>query len=164
MDDAKESWGAVLRPFRHKGEVNWMDAAAPGEVFDVGEDPGGEEPFVAITSVGFRTGPDIDVTGVLDRVRDFGMGVLGVRASMTGVRGLRGQQMLFFPGVIALDPVTVSFWEGDAAVRAFAYGGGPHRRQVDRYHEINTADRTSFTRAIALEAYGSWCGADPLRR
>jgi hypothetical protein len=35
--------------------------------------------------------------------------------------------------------------------------------QMDHSRELNTTDRTSFTRAIALEAYGTWCGADPLR-
>jgi len=35
--------------------------------------------------------------------------------------------------------------------------------QMDRSRDLNTFDRSSFTRAIALEAYGTWCGADPLR-
>jgi len=35
--------------------------------------------------------------------------------------------------------------------------------QMDRFRKLNTADRSSFTRAIALEARGTRCGADPLR-
>jgi hypothetical protein len=159
MNEAKESWGAVLRPYRCKGEVNWIDRASPGQVFDLGAAPGADTPFVVITSVGWRTGPDLD----MNRVRDFGAGVLGIRASMAGTAGLRSAQSFFFPGVLAIDPPTVSFWEGDAAARAFAYGGGVHRMQMERSRELATADRLSFTRAVAIEAYGTWCGADPLR-
>jgi hypothetical protein len=109
--------------------------------------------------VGWITGPDFDI----NRVLDFSTGAAGIRASMTGTAGLRAQNSLNFPGGLELDPITVTFWDGDAAVRAFAYGGGVHRMQMDRYHKLKTADRTSFTRATALEAYGTWCGADPLR-
>src|SRR5512140_1466148 len=28
LDNAREVWSAVLRPFRHKGEVNWLDRDA----------------------------------------------------------------------------------------------------------------------------------------
>jgi hypothetical protein len=159
MDEAKESWGAALRPFRHKGEVNWVDPSSPGPVLNVGAAVAANVPFVSIGSVGWRTGPDLD----MKRVLDFSTGAAGIRASMTGTAGLRSQHSLNFPGGLELDPVTVTFWEEDAAARAFAYGGGVHRMQMDRYHKLKTADRTSFTRAIALEAYGTWCGADPLR-
>jgi hypothetical protein len=159
MEEAKESWAGALRPFRHKGEVNWVDRRSPGQVFDPGAAPAAHAPFVAITSVGWRTGPDLD----MNRVLDFSTGAVGIRASMTGVAGLRSQHSLTFPGGLELDPVTVSFWEGDAAACAFAYGGGVHKMQMNRSRQLNTTDRTSFTRAIALEAYGRWCGADPLR-
>jgi acetyl esterase len=83
MDEAKESWGGTLRPFRHKGEVNWMDRSSPGQVFDLGAVPAANVPFVAITSVGWRTRPDLD----MNRLQDFSTGVAGIRASMTGIAG-----------------------------------------------------------------------------
>jgi hypothetical protein len=99
----------------------------------------------------------------MNRVLDFSTGSSGIRASMTGIAGLRSQHSLSFRGGLEIDPMTVSFWEGDAAARAFAYGGGVHKMQMDRFRKLNTADRSSFTRAIALEARGTWCGANPLR-
>ncbi len=121
--------------------------------------PTADAPFVALTSAGFETGPALD----MGRVRDFSNGVNALRTSTTGIEGLRGQESFFFPDVLELDAWKVSFWRDDAALRAFAYAGGVHEMQMDRYRELHTADRTSFTRAVALETRGSWHGADPVR-
>jgi hypothetical protein len=32
--EAREVWGAVLRPFRHKGEANYLNPMNPGPLFD----------------------------------------------------------------------------------------------------------------------------------
>jgi hypothetical protein len=82
---------------------------------------------------------------------------------MTTVDGLYSQQSFFFPGAIALDPITVSFWRDEAAVKAFSYGPGPHRHQMDRDRAENLADRTSFTRARVVRSVGTWYGKDPVR-
>jgi hypothetical protein len=112
---------------------------------------------VAITTVGWNP-EGLD----LNRVRDFGAGVVAVRIGMTGVPGLHTQHSFFFPGVLAVDPLTVSFWRDEASLRAFAYGPGTHRRHLDRYRAENLADRTSFTRFRILHSAGTWHGRDPL--
>lgn len=98
----------------------------------------------------------------MNRVREFGAGVLAVRASMPGVPGLRSQQSSFFPGVLEWDPLTLTFWRHEASIRAFAYGQGSHRRQLDRHRAEGLSDRTSFTRFCVLSSAGTWYGEDPV--
>lgn len=76
-----------------------------------------------------------------------------IRASMTGVAGLRSQHSLNFPGGLALDPMTVSFWEGDAAARAFAYGGGVHKMQMDRSRGRQRDERGSKFIHVGTHVY-----------
>jgi hypothetical protein len=94
----------------------------------------------------------------MERVRQFGAGAAAIRMSMTAVDGLYSQQSFFFPGGIALDPVTLTFWRDDASARAFSYNAGIHRHQMDRLRPENLADRTSFTRCHVLHGTGSWPG------
>jgi hypothetical protein len=63
MDEGRETWSAVLRPFNHRGQVNWLDRASPGLALDVSPNVG-DTPFVAITSMGWKTGPDLDMNRV----------------------------------------------------------------------------------------------------
>ena len=158
LDEATELWTAVLQPFRHKGKANYLTPAEPGLLFEpLGPPPSPESPFVVITSVGWdKDGLD------MARVADFGVGVGAVRASMTAVPGLHSQHSFLFPGALAHDPITVSFWRDHASARAFAYESGSHRRQMDRYHATDNADRTSFTRCSVLRSKGTWYGGDPL--
>jgi hypothetical protein len=161
FEDAIEVWGAVLEPFRHLGECNYLDAATPGPLFATTEstvDPA--EPIVIVTTVGWIPGDSLD----MNRVQEFGSGALGVRASMTGIEGLHSQQSFFFPGGLKHDPVTVTLWRNSAAARAFAYGPGVHRDQMLRLRQKNLADRTSFTRFRMLRAEGTWHGRNPLER
>jgi hypothetical protein len=159
LDDASEAWCGVLQPIRHHGLANYLDRDTPGALFDPalpGVGPGG--PVVALTTVGWnRDGLD------MNRVREFGAGVMAVRMSMTGVPGLKTQHSFFFPGVIEHDPLTVSFWHDEASIRDFAYGQGSHRRQLDRHRADPLADRTSFTRFRVLHSAGTWHGHDPAR-
>jgi hypothetical protein len=145
----------VLQPFRHRGDANFLDAAAPGLLFDgLAKPAAADAPFVAITSVGWTVGPGFE----MERVRQFGAGAAAIRMSMTAVDGLYSQQSFFFPGGIALDPVTLTFWRDDASARAFSYNAGIHRHQMDRLRPENLADRTSFTRCHVLHGTGSWPG------
>ena len=158
LAEAAETWRGVLQPFRHHGAANHLDPGHPGALFEAlapAAEPAG--PVVAITTVGWnRDGLD------MGRVREFGTGAMAVRMSMTGVPGLRTQHSAFFPGVLDVDPLTVSFWRDEASIRAFAYGHGPHRRQLDRLRAENLADRTSFTRCRVLHSTGTWQGANPV--
>ena len=161
LDEAQEVWSGILEPFRHHGAVNYLDRANPGLLFESMMPADlGDGPVVALTTSGWNVGEGLD----LNRVREFGAGVLAVRASMTGVPGLRSQQSFFFPGVLECDPLTVTFWRDEASIRAFAYGQGSHRRQLDRHRAEGLADRTSFTRFRVLSSTGTWYGVDPAAR
>ena len=160
LADAIETWSGVLQPFRHYGEANHLDRANPGALFDAMlPSEGADSPVVAMTTVGWnRDGLD------MNRVREFGAGVIAVRMSMTGVPGLHTQHSFFFPGVLEVDPITVTFWRDEASIRGFAYGQGSHRRQLDRHRAETLADRTSFTRFRVLHSAGTWHGHDPAGR
>jgi hypothetical protein len=158
LDEAQEVWSGILEPFRHHGAANYLDRADPGLLFaSMTAADLSAGPVVALTTSGWNVGEGLD----MNRVREFGAGVLAVRASMTGVPGLRSQQSFFFPGVLAYDPLTITFWRDEAAIRAFAYGQGSHRRQLDRHRAEALADRTSFTQFRVLSSAGTWYGVDP---
>lgn len=161
MVEAREVWGAVLRPFRHKGEANYLNRMQPGALFDArafSAAPSADVPFVSITTSGWRISPELD----MNRVREFSTGVLAVRASMTAMSGLHSQQSFFFPRGLEHDPMTITFWRNQAALIEFAYGPGGHRLQMERQQERGLADRTSFTRCVAESKQGTWYGACPL--
>jgi hypothetical protein len=160
FEEAVEVWAAVLKPFRHLGECNYLDQAAPGPLFASSDSPPeSSEPIAIVTTSGWTVCESLD----MNRVREFSNGVLGVRASMTGIEGLHSQQSFFFPGVLQYDPLTVTLWRDAASARAFAYGPGVHKTQMLRHREQNLADRTSFTRCRILRAEGTWHGRDPLK-
>jgi len=156
--DAVERWSGVLAPFRTKGESNLIDPTAPARLFDpLATAPGRDEPVVVFTTIGWnRDGID------MARVQDIGTGTAAVRISMTAVPGLRSQQTFFFPGIIALDPPTLTFWDNEAALVAWAHKQATHKRQMDRYRTTGNADRASFTRLTPLRSKGTWYGGDPV--
>ena len=118
---------------------------------------GRDEPVVVFTTIGWnRDGID------MARVQDIGTGTAAVRISMTAVRGLRSQQTFFFPGIIALDPPTLTFWDNEASLVAWAHRQATHKRQMDRYRATGNADRASFTRLTAIRSNGTWYGRDPV--
>jgi hypothetical protein len=157
LKEAKETWSAVLQPFHHKGEANYLNKENPGKLFEVlAESPGVNVPVVVITTAGWAT---VD----MNRVKEFGEGAAGVRISMTAVDGLHSQQSFFFPGIIALDPLTITLWRDAVSVGKFAYGQHTHRMQLDKQKEQNIADRTSFTRCKILSCKGTWHQTDPTK-
>lgn len=157
--EADEVWTAVLRPFRHFGEANFVDPQNPGPQYtNLAEPPDDCTPIIIVTSVGWNEGDGYD----WDRISRFSQGVTGVRISMTGVPGLHSQQSFSFPEGFTWDGITVTFWRNLAAAMAFAYGPGLHRNQVKTQREQSLGDRTSFTRFHVLENEGTWHGTDPL--
>ena len=154
-EEAAEVWSAVLQPFRHTGAANYLDRALPGSLFEsLGPPPAAGAPIVVVTSAGWTVGENFD----MNRVRDFSTGVMGVRMSMSGVAGLLSQQSFFFPRVLEYDPVTVTIWRDTASARAFAYGPGVHKVQMQRQNDQGLADRTSFTRCRLVRSEGTWHG------
>ena len=158
--DAAERWSGVLAPFRTKGKSNLVDRASPGRLFDpLVTAPGRDQPVVVFTTIGWnRDGLD------MARVQDIGTGTAAVRISMTAVAGLRSQHTFFFPGIIAIDPPTLTFWDDEASMLAWAHRQATHKRQMDRYRSTGNADRTSFTRLTALSSSGTWYGRDPVAK
>ena len=156
--DAAERWSGVLAPFRTKGESNLIHPTAPARLFDpLATTPGRDEPVVVFTTIGWnRDGID------MARVQDIGTGTAAVRISMTAVPGLRSQHTFFFPGIIAIDPPTLSFWDNEASLVAWAHKQPSHKRQMDRYRTTGNADRASFTRLSAIRSDGTWYGRDPV--
>jgi hypothetical protein len=156
--DAAERWSGVLAPFRTKGESNLIHPTAPARLFDpLAAAPGRDEPVVVFTTIGWnRDGID------MARVQDVGTGTAAVRISMTAVPGLRSQHTFFFPGIIAIDPPTLSFWDDEASLVTWAHRQATHKRQMDRYRTTGNADRASFTRLTALRSNGTWYGRDPV--
>lgn len=158
LGEAVERWSGVLAPYRTKGESNLIHPTTPARLFDpLTTAPGRNEPVVVFTTAGWdRDGLD------MARVQDFGAGVAAVRISMTAVPGLRSQQTFFFPGIIAHDPPTLTFWDDEPSHVAWAHRQATHKRQMDRYWTTANADRASFTRLAALRSYGTWYGVDPV--
>jgi len=156
--EAAERWSGILAPFRTKGEANLVHRTAPAQLFDpLAAAPGRDEPVVVFTTIGWnRDGID------MARVQDIGTGTAAVRISMTAVPGLRSQHSFFFPGIIAIDPPTLSFWDGEASLVAWAHRQATHRRQMARYRTTGNADRASFTRLTPLRSNGTWYGRDPV--
>lgn len=156
---AAEVFMAVVRPFRHFGECNYLNQATPGPLFGAVEPShDASEPLAIITTAGWKLGDSLDMT----RVREFSNGVAAVRISMTGTAGLHSQESFLFPGTLQHDAITVTLWRDAAAARGFAYGPGVHKMQLARQREQNLADRTSFTRCRIVRAKGTWHGRSPL--
>ena len=156
--DAAERWSGVLAPFRTKGESNLVNPTAPARLFDpLTTAPGRDEPVVVFTTIGWNR-DGLDMT----RVQDIGTGTAAVRISMTAVPGLRSQHTFFFPGIIAFDPPTLTFWDNEASLVAWAHRQATHKRQMDRYRTTGNADRASFTRLTAVRSSGTWHGTDPV--
>lgn len=157
LEEASEVWSAVLAPFRHFGEANFLNQASPEAVFEVTEAPPAEDaPILIVTSVGWS--PPLD----MDRITRFSEGVTGVRVGMTGVPGLHTQQTFSFPGGLEWDGITVTLWQNLKSAMGFAYGPGLHRNQVKIQRGEIFGDRTSFTRFKPVHREGTWHGSDPL--
>lgn len=113
--------------------------------------------MVVFTTIGWnRDGLD------MARVQDVGTGTAAVRISMTAVPGLQSQQTFFFPGIIAIDPPTLTFSDDEASMVAWAHRQASRKRQMDRYRTTGNADRASVTRLTALHSSGTWYGRDPV--
>ena len=159
-DGTSEHWCGLLAPCAHRGEINWLNANAPGPLFEPELARRHDGPLVAITSVGWVAGPDLDP----HRVRDFMTRSLALRAGMQGVPGLRASNgFAFGTPVGGPDPITVSFWADPRAMGDFAYRPGRHADEMAYEAAVRSHDRSSFTRLQTLDRRGSWGGGDPLR-
>lgn len=157
LETARESWSAVLLPFRHFGEANLLGTAGP--VFEVGAStPPEGTPILIMTSAGW----DSAEGEALERIIRFSDNVSAVRIGLGGQPGLLAQHSFGFPGGLATDGVTITLWQNLASAMAFAYGPGLHRAQVKVQREELYGDRTSFTRFTLVHSEGAWRAAGAL--
>ena len=158
-DGTSEHWCALLEPCAHRGEINWLEPAAPGPLFEPGPAGRHDGPLVVITSVGWIAGPDLDTR----RVQDFLSRSRALRDGMRGCPGLRASHGFSFGSPIdGPDAITVSFWASARAMTDFAYRPGPHVDAMAHADAVRNHDRSSFTRLRALERRGTWGGGDAL--
>ncbi len=153
LGDAREVWSALLRPVRHVGDVDFLNRANPGLIFDCPTEAVPAGPLVVITTAGF-----IKEGEWMERAVEFGTGVTAVRTSMTGMPGLHSQQSFLQDDA---DGFTVTLWRDFSAVRDFAYGPGVHKDLLLRQKAGGFADRTSFTRYVVERSQGLWHGSEP---
>ncbi len=157
VDDAAESWHALIQPFMHRGECNILDRNNPGLFFDASfGDPGG--PCLVLTSAGFVAGPNL----VMERVLSFRRAVDRAKEWMDAQPGILAAEV-FTPYTRGEDGFTVSLWKDDESMLAAAYRPGHHRSEIDRHKSECVMDRSSFTRSRVMDARGRWNGSDPLQ-
>jgi hypothetical protein len=156
LEKTTESWHQLLLPVRHHGECNHLDRESPGEIFEASSsDPGGA--IMAITTAGYRFGPDLK----MERVMDFRRHVDLVNEWIKQCDGCLASQP-FTPHTVGDDGFTLSVWRDDASMLSASYRPGAHRTQLDRHKATEIFDRSSFTRCRVLEASGQWEGKNPL--
>jgi hypothetical protein len=59
--EAKEVYGAVLQPVRHRGEANYLRPEEPGPLYTELGEAEAEAPLVVITTAGFQLGEGLDM-------------------------------------------------------------------------------------------------------
>lgn len=151
LAEAADVRAAVLEPFRHFGEANYL--GQPGPVFEVSSMPQDDgDPVLIVTSVGWNSADG----EAKERISLFSDNVAAVRIGLGGAAGLVSQNSFSFPGGLAVDGITVTVWRNLRSAMAFAYGPGHHRTQVKLQRETLYGDRTSFTRFRIDSTIGDW--------
>jgi hypothetical protein len=114
--------------------------------------------LLVMTTGGYVIGPDFDRS----RAIDFTHRSRAVREVATVADGNLARQ-IFYPHIPGGDPATLTIWQSDAAMTAFAYRSGLHREMIERHKSIGMLDRTSFTRLRPIRTAGTWEGRDPVK-
>src|ERR1700722_7077284 len=125
LSETVEEWHAVLRPFNHKGEVNWRGTVEIGTAIRVASDPS-SGPLVVITSAGYNNArapeerPRIErfVKGIGDVLDFYGSCDGNLRRASTN-------------SIDSRDGFTLTLWQDDKAMNQAAYNKGAHRTLLD---------------------------------
>ncbi|WP_017730347.1 hypothetical protein [Nafulsella turpanensis] len=107
-------------------------------------------PLVALTRASIR----------FSRLYDFWRHVPGVSAETQQAEGLLAQVGIGEWPVIQQG--TVSLWQSQEKLKAFAYGMRRHQEVIHKTRSRNWYSEELFARFIPLQATGSWNGNDPL--
>lgn len=134
-------WAAVLEPFRHVGEVDWLRPECPGPIFSVAEAADPSERLAVLTTAGWDMAAEMNWA----RPIEFSERVTDVLDQLAGTPGL--QYGASFAFRLPTHGITFTIWESVKAMQTFAYRPGVHKPHMD-YHLKTTPllDYTSFTR------------------
>ena len=153
IDGLSESIQLSLRPFMHRGTINWLDPVNPGPIFEAHKKPPLTSPVVSMTSGGF-----VEPGTQMERVSRTITNTVMVGEDVLKADGLRFRQIFSLCGNFG-DPITFTVWESENAIAKFAYRPGEHleraKPQLDSDFHF---DRTSFTRFTVDRAEGEWEG------
>ena len=157
LDQAVESWHALVIPYAHRGTSGWRETLQDEDAISVAPaDPKG--PLVVLTSAGyFDPGPED-----ADRMYKFMVGIDDVLEYYGSLPGNIRRGLYSGGAVDGRDGCTMSIWQDDKAMMAGAYKNGVHKTQMDRSQGGTMFDYSSFTRGRIVASKGAWDGADPV--
>ncbi len=146
-DRSEEVYTLQLRPYLSKGF--WQGKKPFEPVYNLTE--AYEGPVVALTRARIR----------LQKIPEFWKNVPAVSKETARAEGLIAQT-----GVGELPVVqqgTLSLWESESSLQAFAYGMRRHKEVMRKTRSRNWYSEELFARFIPLASEGSWNGKDPLQ-
>ena len=159
VHEAKQSEGIAesmqlsLRPYAHRGSINWLDPVNAGLIFEPHQKPPTVSPVVVLTSGGF-TAPETQ----MERVGRTVTNTVMVAENALKANGLTFRRVFSLCANLG-DPITFTVWESEDAIANFAYRPGDHLDRVKPQLESTYHfDRTSFTRSTIERAEGEWEG------
>ena len=124
----------------------------------------GSNPFLPLpTPAAIYQGPLVVLTRAsirLSRLYDFWRHVPAVSAETIQAEGLLAQVGIGEWPVVQQG--TISLWENQDKLKAFAYGMRRHQEVIEKTRSRNWYSEELFARFIPLEASGSWNGKNPL--
>lgn len=132
----------LLQPYRQHGAINWLDAARPGLIFDLGDGRVASDDRVCVmTSFGAPK----------DR-QSFDTFAARMREVMPRVEAAPGCRFAtqMRPSDMSVDGVTFTSWRSEREMSDWAYGAGQHREALQLQRHSPMASRTSFTRFRVL--------------
>ena len=124
----------------------------------------GQNPFVPLADFPEKySGPIVVLTRASirwQRLLQFWKHVPGVSAETGNARGLLAQTGM--GEVPVMEQATLSIWENEECLKAFAYQMRQHREVIQKTRNQHWYGEELFARFIPLKAEGSWNGSNPL--
>ncbi len=153
MTGLAESIQLSLRPYTHRGSINWLDPISAGPIIEPHPKPVAISPVVVLTSGGFSA-PESQ----MERVGRTISHTVTVAEDALKANGLKFRRVFSLCANFG-DPITFTVWESEDDIARFAYQSGEHldraKPQLDSEFHF---DRTSFTRFTVKRAEGEWEG------
>ncbi|MFT4564306.1 MAG: hypothetical protein ACI9BW_004069 [Gammaproteobacteria bacterium] len=148
-----ESIQLCLRPYMHRGSINWLDPINAGPIFEPHTKPAEISPVVVLTSGGFSA-PESQ----MDRVGRTVSHTVTVAEDVLKADGLNFRRVFSLCEELG-DPITFTVWDSEENIAKFAYQSGQHLNRVKPQLDSEFHfDRTSFTRFSIERAEGEWEG------